>query len=183
MVTIACVAWIIAAIKSFGSGKGKAAKITAIVLAGIFQLVAVAFVVMSVMREFPGGDTAVNGDFVIVSGDYKYTVPFLSGAFASISKYAFFAVIGALAEASALAGIILQIVLFVKSGSLRKKAMAEKLKAEQQKAAAEKILKEQNEKKFSGEKVCVLGNKKIIKSNAAAVYSEYLANKNAAEKP
>mgnify|MGYP006939767492 CR=1 FL=1 len=43
MVTAACVAWIIVAIKSFRSGKGKAAKITAIVLAGIFQLFAAAF--------------------------------------------------------------------------------------------------------------------------------------------
>ncbi len=182
MVTAACVAWIIAAIKSFRSGKGKAAKITAIVLAGIFQLFAAAFLVMSIMREYPDGSTIVNDDFVVVSGDYKYTVPFLSGAFAAISKYVFFAAIGVIAEAGALAGLILQIVLFVKSGSQKKKASAEKIQAEQQKAAAEKTLKEQNEKKFSGEKVCVLGNKRIIKSNAAAVYREYLENKKAADK-
>ena len=177
MVTVACVAWIIAAIKSYKSGKGKAAKITAMVLAGIFQLFAAAFLVMSIMREYPVGSPIVNDDFVVVSGDYKYTVPFLSGAFAAINKYAFFAVIGAIAEAGALAGMILQIVLFVKSGSQKKKALAEKLQAEQQKE-----LKEQNEKKFSGEKVCVLGNKRIIKSNAAAVYREYLENKKSAEK-
>ena len=124
MITVACVAWIIAAIKSFKSGKGKAAKITAIVLAGIFQLFAAMFLVMSIMREYPGGSTVVNGDFVVVSGDYKYTVPFLSGAFAAISKYVFFAAIGAIAEAGALAGLILQIVLFVKSGAQKKKAAA-----------------------------------------------------------
>ena len=45
----------------------------------------------------------------------------------------------------------------------------------------EKALKEQNEKRFSGEKVCVLGNKRIIKSNAAAVYREYLEDKKATE--
>ena len=180
LITAVCVAWIIAAIRSFKSGKGKSAKITAIVLAGVFQLVAAAFLVMSVMREFPGGSAIVNGDFIIVSGDYKYTVPFLSGAFAAISKYAFFAVLYGLAEACALAGLILQIVLFSKARTLAKKAQAEKMKADR-KIADEKALKEQNEKRFSGEKVCVLGNKRIIKSNAAAVYREYLENKKATE--
>ena len=180
LITAVCVAWIIAAIRSFKSGKGKSAKITAIVSAGIFQLFAAAFLVMSVMREFPGGSAIVNGDFIIVSGDYKYTVPFLSGAFAAISKYAFFAVLYGLAEACALAGLILQIVLFSKARTLAKKAQAEKMKADR-KIADEKALKEQNEKRFSGEKVCVLGNKRIIKSNAAAVYREYLENKKATE--
>lgn len=180
LITAVCVAWIIAAIRSFKSGKGKSAKITAIVSAGIFQLFAAAFLVMSVMREFPGGSAIVNGDFIIVSGDYKYTVPFLSGAFAAISKYAFFAVLYGLAEACALAGLILQIILFSKARTLAKKAQAEKMKADR-KIADEKALKEQNEKRFSGEKVCVLGNKRIIKSNAAAVYREYLENKKATE--
>lgn len=180
LITAVCVAWIIAAIRSFKSGKGKSAKITAIVSAGIFQLFAAAFSVMSVMREFPGGSAIVNGDFIIVSGDYKYTVPFLSGAFAAISKYAFFAVLYGLAEACALAGLILQIVLFSKARTLAKKAQAEKMKADR-KIADEKALKEQNEKRFSGEKVCVLGNKRIIKSNAAAVYREYLEDKKATE--
>ena len=180
LITAVCVAWIIAAIRSFKSGKGKSAKITAIVSAGIFQLFAAAFLVMSVMREFPGDSAIVNGDFIIVSGDYKYTVPFLSGAFAAISKYAFFAVLYGLAEACALAGLILQIVLFSKARTLAKKAQAEKMKADR-KIADEKALKEQNEKRFSGEKVCVLGNKRIIKSNAAAVYREYLENKKATE--
>ena len=49
------------------------------------------------------------------------------------------------------------------------------------KTADEKALKEQNAKRFSGEKVCVLGNKRIIKSNAAAVYREYLEDKKATE--
>lgn len=181
LITAVCVAWIIAAIRSFKSGKGKAAKITATVLAGVFQLFAAAFLVMSVMREIPGGWAIVNGDFIIVSGDYKYTVPFLSGAFAAISKYAFFAVLYGLAEACALAGLILQIVLFSKARTLAKKAQAEKMKAEQDKSAAEKALKEQNEKKFADGKACVLGNKRIIKSDAAAVYREYLENKKAAE--
>ena len=180
LITAVCVAWIIAAIRSFKSGKGKSAKITAIVSAGIFQLFAAAFLVMSVMREFPGGSAIVNGDFIIVSGDYKYTVPFLSGAFAAISKYEFFAVLYGLAEACALAGLILQIVLFSKARTLAKKAQAEKMKADR-KTADEKALKEQNAKRFSGEKVCVLGNKRIIKSNAAAVYREYLENKKATE--
>ena len=180
LITAVCVAWIIAAIRSFKSGKGKSAKITATVLAGVFQLVAAAFLVMSVMREFPGGSAIVNGDFIIVSGDYKYTVPFLSGAFAAISKYAFFAVLYGLAEACALAGLIVQIVLFSKARTLTKKAQAEKMKADR-KTADEKALKEQNEKRFSGEKVCVLGNKRIIKSNAAAVYREYLEDKKATE--
>lgn len=180
LITAVCVAWIIAAIRSFKSGKGKSAKITAIVSAGIFQLFAAAFLVMSVMREFPGGSAIVNGDFIIVSGDYKYTVPVLSGAFAAISKYAFFAVLYGLAEACALAGLILQIVLFSKARTLAKKAQAEKMKADR-KTADEKALKEQNEKRFSGEKVCVLGNKRIIKSNAAAVYCEYLEDKKATE--
>lgn len=180
LITAVCVAWIIAAIRSFKSGKGKSAKITAIVSAGIFQLFAAAFLVMSIMREFPGGSAIVNGDFIIVSGDYKYTVPFLSGAFAAISKYAFFAVLYGLAEACALAGLILQIVLFSKARTLAKKAQAEKMKADR-KIADEKALKEQNEKRFSGEKVCVLGNKRIIKSNAAAVYREYLEDKKATE--
>ena len=180
LITAVCVAWIIAAIRSFKSGKGKSAKITAIVLAGIFQLFAAAFLVMSVMREFPGGSAIVNGDFIIVSGDYKYTVPFLSGAFAAISKYVFFAVLYGLAEACALAGLILQIVLFSKARTLAKKAQAEKMKADR-KIADEKALKEQNEKRFTGEKVCVLGNKRIIKSNAAAFYREYLENKKATE--
>lgn len=180
LITAVCVAWIIAAIRSFKSGKGKSAKITAIVSAGIFQLFAAAFLVMSVMREFPGGSAIVNGDFIIVSGDYKYTVPFLSGAFAAISKYAFFAVLYGLAEACALAGLILQIVLFSKARTLAKKAQAEKMKVDR-KTADEKALKEQNEKRFSGEKVCVLGNKRIIKSNAAAVYREYLEDKKATE--
>ena len=180
LITAVCVAWIIAAIRSFKSGKGKSAKITAIVSAGIFQLFAAAFSVMSVMREFPGGSAIVNGDFIIVSGDYKYTVPFLSGAFAAISKYAFFAVLYGLAEACALAGLILQIVLFSKARTLAKKAQAEKMKADR-KTADEKALKDENEKRFSGEKVCVLGNKRIIKSNAAAVYREYLENKKATE--
>lgn len=122
----------------------------------------------------------VNGDFIIVSGDYKYTVPFLSGAFAAISRYAFFAVLYGLAEACALAGLILQIVLFSKARTLAKKAQAEKMKSDR-KTADEKALKEQNEKRFSGEKVCVLGNKRIIKSNAAAVYREYLEDKKATE--
>ena len=180
LITAVCVAWIIAAIRSFKSGIGKAAKITATVLAGVFQLVVAAFLVMSVMREIPGGWAIVNGDFIIVSGDYKYTVPFLSGAFAAISKYAFFAVLYGLAEACALAGLILQIVLFSKARTLAKKAQAEKMKADR-KTADEEALKEQNEKRFSGEKVCVLGNKRIIKSNAAAVYREYLENKTATE--
>lgn len=180
LITAVCVAWIIAAIRSFKSGKGKSAKITATVLAGVFQLFAAAFLVMSVMREFPGGSAIVNGDFIIVSGDYKYTVPFLSGAFAAISKYAFFAVLYGLAEACALAGLILQIVLFSKACTLAKKAHAEKMKADR-KTADEKALKEQNEKRFSDEKVCVLGNKRIIKSNAAAVYREYLEDKKATE--
>lgn len=180
LITAVCVAWIIAAIRSFKSGKGKSAKITAIVSAGIFQLFAAAFSVMSVMREFPGGSAIVNGDFIIVSGDYKYTVPFLSGAFAAISKYAFFAVLYGLAEACALAGLILQIVLFSKARTLAKKAQAEKMKADR-KIADEKALKEQNEKRFSGEKVCILGNKRIIKSNAAAVYREYLEDKKVTE--
>ena len=180
LITAVCVAWIIAAIRSFKSGKGKSAKITATVLAGVFQLFAAAFLVMSVMREFPGGSAIVNGDFIIVSGDYKYTVPFLSGAFAAISKYAFFAVLYGLAEACALAGLILQIVLFSKACTLAKKAQSEKMKADR-KTADEKALKEQNEKRFSDEKVCVLGNKRIIKSNAAAVYREYLEDKKATE--
>ena len=180
LITAVCVAWIIAAIRSFKSGKGKSAKITATVLAGVFQLFAAAFLVMSVMREFPGGSAIVNGDFIIVSGDYKYTVPFLSGAFAAISKYAFFAVLYGLAEACALAGLIVQIVLFSKARTPAKKAQAEKMKADR-KTADEKALKEQNEKRFSGEKVCVLGNKRIIKSNAAAVYREYLEDKKATE--
>ena len=180
LITAVCVAWIIGAIRSFKSGKGKSAKITAIVSAGIFQLFAAAFLVMSVMREFPGGSAIVNGDFIIVSGDYKYTVPFLSGAFAAISKYAFFAVLYGLAEACALAGLIVQIVLFSKARTPAKKAQAEKMKADR-KTADEKALKEQNEKRFSGEKVCVLGNKRIIKSNAAAVYREYLEDKKATE--
>ena len=117
LITAVCVAWIIAAIRSFKSGKGKSAKITAIVSAGIFQLFAAAFLAMSVMREFPGGSAIVNGDFIIVSGDYKYTVPFLSGAFAEISKYAFFAVLYGLAEACALAGLILQILTDISAGT------------------------------------------------------------------
>lgn len=154
----------------------KAVAVTFFTLSAVTAVIAVCFGIACVFKFVSVGGYGVNDDFAVVSGKFTYSVPFFSEAFKAISSYGFFAAICALAVALAVTGTITQAVRLSKRKAAKIKAEREeeRVKAEQ----AEKLSHEkEQERRFSAPGVCTLGNKRIIKSNAAALYAEYLEDR------
>ncbi|MGN1093549.1 MAG: hypothetical protein ACI4SC_01040 [Candidatus Neoclostridium sp.] len=173
--SVAFALWTVLGGKARFFGK-KAVAVTFFTLSAVTVLIAVCFGIASVFKFVSVGGYGVNGDFAVVSGKFTYSVPFFSEAFKAISSYEFFAAICALAVALAVTGTVTQSVRSSKRKAAKIKAEreAERAKAEQ----TEKLSREkEQERRFSAPGVCTLGNKRIIKSNAAALYAEYLEDR------
>ena len=158
----------------------KSVAVTFFTLSAVTVAIAVWFGIASVLKVVLVGGYGVNDDFALVSGKFTYSVPFFGEAFKAISSYVFFAAICALAVALAVTGAVTQSIRSSKRKAARIKAEreAERAKAEQE----ERLSREkEQERRFSAPGVCTLGNKRIIKSNAAAVYAEYLEDRRKAE--
>ena len=161
--------------------KNRGVKAALYSLSGVVAAVALFFAAACVLKATLSGKTTIDDNFVVLSGEFKYTAPFFSAAFAAMTRYIFFALLGAAALCLAVSGAIASMVCSARAKSAKEKEERLRAEAEQKEKEERERAERAKADRFSGENVRVLGNKKILRSNAAEVYREYLENKRKAE--
>lgn len=182
-------------------GKAKVARAVLFALNCIIVLVGILFMAMKMLMSAGFTDFKINENFTVVSGNDEYALPVVSAFFAALNIYSLFGAIGSAALCFAFAGIVVQIILWT-VGKRRKTGVGAKtgktdvvLKSGPQKPAGPEPLKEQanasgtaqennpEPSAYSGDetektaRTRRLGNKVILKSDAASVYLKYIADK------
>lgn len=177
-------------------GKAKVARSILFAFNCFILFIGILFMTMKMFMSANFTDFKISENFTVVSGGVEYVLPLISEIFFALDRYSIFGAIASASLCFAFAGVVVQIILWTVEKKEARKKTPVVTKLEPQKSSEIEPCKEQptmpdttpqkktvpfasnGDEKGKTDRTRRLGNKIILKSDAASVYSKYIADKN-----